>query len=293
MAFERNPAYKYKPLIGSELAKSLDIGLKERAAALFAECGVVPRLEILSNNGDHAPSQKYIDMKIRRGMELDFVVNKTFVDTSAQLTEKILELNADHAVHGIIVQLPLKDGEPYEDVVNKIAAPKDVDGLGHMPLYTPATALAIQHILKNNGLDYRQKRVALVGKGKLVNGPLYSEMIKDGASHVRVIEEYTPEAERQEILDDAFIVVTAVGKEVLDVDSFSDYTGRKVIVDAGTAEVKKDNGGKGVVGDVSEALRLHMPAHWFASETIGGVGPLTIRSLLGNTALAAERLTQE
>lgn len=286
----RNPEYIYQPLSGRELAAQLDIGLSARARDLYTRNGIAPRLEILSNNEDHAPSRKYMELKEKIGRKLGFIVNSNFVTSKSQLAERVEEFNLDTSVHGIIVQLPLSNNEPFNDLVDSIAPSKDCDGLGRMPLYTPATPLAIKKILHGNGFDYIKKPVVLNGLGTLVNKPLLNEMQLEGARNVSVIDEHTQKDERYELLNKAFIIISAVGKEVLDANDFSkesfDHT--KVIVDAGTAEVKKPGGKSEIHGDVSESLRLQMPAHWYASESIGGVGPLTIRSLLGNVALSAE-----
>ena len=295
MAIERNPEYKYQPLSGRELATQLDIGLLARATDLRRRHGVTPRLEILSNNEAHGPSLKYVGMKEKVGKRLGFIVNSNYVTTSSQLDDSIHEFNLNPEVHGIIVQLPLKDDEPFSDLVNNIAPTKDVDGLGRMPLYAPATPTAIRRILRGNGFDYVKKPTVLNGLGTLVNLPLLGEMQQEGAHHVSVIDEHTPKDERYEQLNEAFIIISAVGKEVLDVGDFSieAFEHTKVIVDAGTAEVKKGGGEKVIHGDVTEELRLRMPDHWFASESIGGVGPLTIRSLLANVALSAESLVEQ
>jgi len=282
------PEYRYQPLSGRDIAAQLDKGLQLSATDLRTGYGIIPRLEILSNNGGHGPSKQYVGLKQKVGTKLGFEVNTHFVDSSDQLREMVHDFNTDKNVHGIIVQLPLKDGEAPEEVVNHIAAKKDVDGLGRRPEFDPATPSAILKLLHGHGIIYHHKPTALVGRGKLVGAPLYRMMREQGARHIQVIDEFTSAEEKKAILNDAFVVISAVGKKVLDATSFDDYTRPKVIVDAGTAEE-----GNVIVGDVTDELREAMPEHWCATDKIGGVGPLTIRRLLRNVALAAESRIDE
>jgi 5,10-methylene-tetrahydrofolate dehydrogenase/methenyl tetrahydrofolate cyclohydrolase len=286
MTTERNPDYKYRSLLGTEIGKKREVGLEMRALYLNTQFGVIPRLEILSNNEAHLPSQKYMNMKANVGRRLGFTVNTSFATSSDELLEKIHGFNIDPTVHGVMVQLPLRDNEAPDGVVNTIKAEKDVDGLGRTPAFDPATPAAILELMHGHGLDYRRSPVALIGRGRLVGAPLYKRMIENGAHNVDVIDIDTLPEERAAILDHALIVVSAVGKKVLDVSSFSDYEAPKIIIDAGTA-----GEGDKVVGDVTDDLRLRAPEHWYMTETTGGVGPLTIRELLSNVATAAEMWT--
>src|SRR5690606_9920788 len=104
----------------------------------------------------------------------DDILIETLVETldEAEMPAAIERLNADESVHGIIVQLPLRDPALTDEIVNIIAPEKDVDGLGGDALFPSATAEAIDWLLAGYGVQLAGKKLTLVGHGRLIGAPL-------------------------------------------------------------------------------------------------------------------------
>lgn len=195
----------------------------------------------------------------------------------AGILATIDELNARDDVHGVIVQLPLADHTQTEQVVQRVSADKDVDGLGSMPKFDPATPIAITWLLAAYGVELAGKRVALVGNGRLVGAPL-ARMWRASGYDVTVYD--SKSADMAAALKEYAVIVTATGVPGL-ITSDMVQIGATV-VDAGTAA---EHGG--VVGDVAASVRERDDLTITPEK--GGVGPLTIAALLDNVITAARR----
>jgi methylenetetrahydrofolate dehydrogenase (NADP+)/methenyltetrahydrofolate cyclohydrolase len=174
-------------------------------------------------------------------------------------------------VHGIVVQLPLKVVD--EEILGLLSPEKDVDGLNGG--FDSATAEAVNWLLSGHGIDLDGKRVAIVGRGRLVGGPL-AEMWGDSGLDVSVLRK----GDDLSVLKDFDVVVSATGVPGL-IKSEMVRSGA-VVVDAGTASER------GVqTGDVDEALRARNDV--VITPKIGGVGPLTVTVLFEHLLRAAKR----
>lgn len=263
-----------KELNGRELAGFIKERQAKDVRRLKQSLGVAPKLVIVYTL-EHGPSLTYMGMKKRYGEDIGAAVDVHFVEQSE--VKKLLEtLNADPAVHGVIVQLPLADASQTDEVVNMIAPEKDVDGLGEAAPYTPATPMAILWLLAGYNVDLEKSRIALVGRGKLVGAPLIKIFTESGYNF-ELIHSQTPNT--KELLLESDVIITATGRAGLITPDMIKQGA--TVVDAGVAGEK----GK-TVGDLDPAV--YERDDLTITPTKGGVGPLTICALFENTIRAAE-----
>lgn len=257
--------------------KSLASYIKERQAAevraLRQAAGVQPRLAIVLTV-DNPIINVYVRVKKRYGADIGVEVEVHEVKQPA-VPALLKKLNADPAVHGVIVQLPLADPDQTDEVVNQVAPQKDVDALGRAAIFDPATPMAILWLLAGYNVDLKDKQILLVGRGKLVGAPL-ERMLKASGLEVAVIDsktvDLTSAARRADIL------VTATGKHgVIDAEMLKPGA---VVVDAGVASEE----GK-TVGDLAPDVYQRQDITITPSK--GGVGPLTVCALFENVIRAA------
>jgi methylenetetrahydrofolate dehydrogenase (NADP+)/methenyltetrahydrofolate cyclohydrolase len=205
-----------KILNGLELAGFIKERQAKDVRRLKQSLGVAPKLVIVYTL-EHGPSLTYMGMKKRYGEDIGAAVDVHFVEQSE--VKKLLEtLNADPAVHGVIVQLPLADASQTDEVVNMIAPQKDVDGLGEAAPYTPATPMAILWLLAGYNVDLEKSRIALVGRGKLVGAPLIKIFTESGYNF-ELIHSQTPNT-KELLLEqprprESQMVIGLIGKNIL------------------------------------------------------------------------------
>ncbi len=262
-----------RELNGSELASFI----KERQAkvvrGLIQHDHVQPKLAILQCIDDPVINT-YVRLKKSYGVDIQVEVESYMIEQS-QLSQKITELNGDDSVHGIIVQLPLSDTAETEKIVNQVNYLKDVDALGVKSVYDPATPLAINWLLAGYNIEPKDKKIVIIGRGKLVGAPLYKQYIELGYD-VEVIDRSTPDI-AQDVLN-ADIIITATGSPgIIHSDMISDGA---VVVDAGVAS----EDGK-ALGDLHESA--YEREDLIMTPVKGGVGPLTVCALFENVLLAA------
>lgn len=246
---------------------------------------------------------KYVDLKRQYGEDIGIEVVDEFVDESDP-TERLKKLHevvraaaTDDSVSGIIVQLPLIDQDTTDEIVADIPAIKDVDGLsntysdlvehedGLITIDNPdtrerhfdsATATAILWLLAGHNIDFENKHIAVVGRGKLVGKPLMSMWTKSGNA-VHVFHRGSDFSK----LKDFDVIVTATGAPHLITNEM--IRPGAVVVDAGTASEQ----GK-LVGDISDEIRARNDLGAITPK-VGGVGPLTINVLFENVIIAASK----
>ena len=189
--------------------------------------------------------------------------------SAADAEEKLRAAAEDENVTGIIVQLPLKVCSM--DILDLIPFEKDVDGLRGET--DTATAMAIHWLLTSYGVDLQEKKLAIVGRGKLVGAPL-EKMWTESNYDVTVFHK----GDDLNTLADYDVVVTATGVPGLIKTEMIKYGG--VVVDAGTAS----EGGV-IKGDLDEAVRERDDLT--ITPKIGGVGPLTVSMLFEHVLQAA------
>ena len=194
--------------------------------------------------------------------------------SSDEIREKILEANADTEIDGMILQLPITEKEKTDELTYLIASEKDVDGLSSHSDFDSATATAINWLLTGYDIKLDGKRIAIVGRGKLVGAPL-ERMFKNSGLDVTVFHRGDDLNE----LTNYDVIITATG--VPELIKTEMIRAGSVIVDAGTAS----EGGV-IVGDIEEAIRKREDLTALTPK-IGGVGPLTVTCLFDHVIQAA------
>lgn len=232
---------------------------------------------VIVRDSDNPVITKYVGLKCRYGEDIGVEVVDLKVEPTAEaLKQAVQGANQDETVSGIIVQLPLINTKITEEVLAEIAPEKDVDGLSEKGTFDSATATAINWLLTGYSIDLQQKKIAIVGRGRLVGRPLASMWGKSGLN-VEVFHRGSDFSK----LHDYEVIVTATGVPDLITDEM--VRSGAIIVDAGTAS----EGGK-LVGDISDEIRERTDISAITPK-IGGVGPLTVGVLFENVLMAAER----
>jgi methylenetetrahydrofolate dehydrogenase (NADP+)/methenyltetrahydrofolate cyclohydrolase len=265
-----------KTLNGLELAGYIKARQAKQVRALRQAWKVFPRLAIVQM-GEHHVINKYAKLKSVYGE--DILIDVDVIDTTpADILNKIELLNKDETVHGIIIQLPLADKSLTNEALNAVLPIKDVDGLGEKSTYIPATVAAIDWLLGGYNVDLTAKKIAIIGKGKLVGAPL-AKLWKNAGYNVTVCD--TKTVDLKDVLKDMDVIVTATGVPGL-VKGDMVKTGA-VVVDAGTASLN----GK-IIGDLADDVRKRPDLT--LTPVIGGVGPLTVAALFDSVIHAAQKV---
>ena len=273
---------------GTALAHQIRQQVQGRTAALKAR-GVQPALHILLV-GDDPASQVYTRHKVADSTEtgLAATLERHPADLpEAALLARIAALNADPAVHGILVQLPLPAHMNAHKVIEAIAPAKDVDGfhvqsagalMTGLPGFWPCTPHGCLKMLDAIGYDLRGKHAVVIGRSNIVGKPMALMLLQRDAT-VTICHSRTANLKAQTLQAD--VIVAAVGKRnVLTADMVKPGA---VVIDVG---MNRNEQGK-LCGDV-DFDGVREVASWI-TPVPGGVGPMTRAMLLVNTLEAAER----
>jgi len=261
-------------LNGAELAEFIMDRQARQVRNLKQEHHTNPRLVVLMSDEASESSSVYVRMKQRYADDIGVVVDVIHVPETELITQVTIA-NNDSNTHGIIVQLPLKEVSQTEEICNKIDSNKDVDGLGNDAIFTGATAEAIDWLLAGYNVNLPDKKITLLGYGKLVGQPLEKLWRAQGREVTVVdIDTIDPRSVLQE--SDIIIAATGVPRRL----TSEDVKHGAVVVDAGTAS----EGGV-LVGDIDESLRARTDVSMTPQK--GGVGPLTIAVLFDHVIQAA------
>ena len=261
--------------------------------------GKIPHLAAVLVGHDGA-SETYVANKIK-ACELVGVKSTLirFEETVSQeeLLNKVDDLNNDSDIDGFIVQLPLPDHISEHKVIEAIDPRKDVDGIhpvnvGRMvmglPAFISATPAGILELLKRYNIDPSGKNCVIIGRSNIVGRPLsilLSQKRDMGNATVTVC--HTKTRNLEEICNKADIIVVALGSPgFLKGDMVKEGA---IVIDVGTSRIKSDKTKSGwkVMGDVR--FEEVAPKCSYITPVPGGVGPMTIASLLRNTLLASGR----
>ncbi|MEZ4249140.1 MAG: bifunctional methylenetetrahydrofolate dehydrogenase/methenyltetrahydrofolate cyclohydrolase FolD [Polyangiales bacterium] len=277
-------------LDGKAIAAVVRGEVKERAEAFAAKYGRRAGLHVVLVGEDPA-SQVYVRNKELAAGKAGLAgqVHRLPADTSQEDLEALVEkLNADPAIDGILVQLPLPAGLDAQPVLDRLAPEKDVDGLTPMsagllldgrPGLRPCTPSGCMRLLREAGLDdLSGKRAIVIGRSLLVGKPIALMLL---AKNATVTMAHSRTANLAEECARADIVVAAVGRPELVKGEW--IREGAVVIDVG---INRGDDGK-LVGDVAYAECAER-ASWI-TPVPGGVGPMTIAMLLDNTVTAAER----
>ena len=273
-------------LDGKATAKAVRADVAVGAAALSAQ-GRPPGLTVVLV-GDDPASQVYVRSKDKAATEAGFVVNtiRLAADSAQSEVESVVEgLNADDAVDGILVQLPLPKGLDSDAVVDRIAPEKDVDGLTAAnvarlsmgrPGLVPCTPSGCVEILDRHGIDLSGKDVVVIGRSQLVGKPFAQLALARNAT-VTICHSRTKDLAQH--CRNADVIVAAVGvRELVQGDWVKEGA---VVLDVG---INRNDEGK-LVGDVHYASAAARASA--ITPVPGGIGPMTIAMLLANTLQAS------
>lgn len=273
-------------LDGKALAKDLQAEIKKEVA-LLAQKGIVPSLAVILVGSD-AASQTYVNMKAKacKNVGITSILHEMPQNISqADLLNMIANLNANANLDGILVQLPLPRHINTYEILESVAPLKDVDGFhtqnsgklfSGISGFVPATPLGVMSLLAHYDIALQGRDVCIVGASNIVGKPLAALMLNAGATisvchiHTRDLSFYTRNAD---------IVCVGVGKpNLIKADMIKEGA---VVVDIGITRLES---GK-IVGDVD--FESVAPKCSFITPVPGGVGPMTIASLLQNTIRSA------
>lgn len=240
--------------------------------------------------GENPASQIYVRNKKKTAEKLG--INSLSIEYPADISEnellsKIQELNNDKNITAILVQLPLPEHINKNKIIDAILPQKDVDGLtpynlgklfsGEEPYVYPCTPKGILLLLDEYNIELDGKNVVVVGRSNLVGKPVAQMLLKRNAT-VTMCHSHTKNL--SEITKTADIVVSAVGKNVIGEKMLKSNC---VIIDVG---IFRDENGK-ISGDVDFENVSKISA--YISPVPGGVGPMTIASLMLNTVELAKK----
>lgn len=280
-------------LDGKAYAKQMEAELAERVAKLKQDSGRTPILATILV-GDDPASATYVKMKgnacQRVGMD-SLKVAMPQATTTEQLLAKIAELNNNPDVHGILLQHPVPSQIDERACFDAIALAKDVDGVtclgfGNMamgePAYGSCTPQGIMYLLEKNGVELAGKHAVVVGRSAILGKPM-AMMLLNANCTVTICHSRTQNL--AQLVKQADIVVGAVGKpELIKKDWIKSGA---VVVDAGFHPRTHADGTSGGVGDI-ELTGIEAIASSY-TPVPGGVGPMTINTLIRQTVEAAEK----
>ena len=279
-----------KIIDGKAIAADLRAAIKAETQRLIATHGLVPGLAVVLLGEDPA-SKSYVTSKSRAVLEvgmrpLDHLLP---ADTNeSQLLALLHKLNADPAVHGILVQLPIPPRISTQRVVTSIDPAKDVDGfhplnagrlVTGLPALTPCTPLACVRLIKAIDGSLAGRDALMVGRSHIVGNPLSQLLLKENATvtiaHTRT-RDLPALCRRAEIL-----CVAIASAEFIRGDWIRPGA---TVIDIGISRITA-GGRSRIVGDVNFAEALRVAGA--ITPVPGGVGPMTIACLLVNTLRAA------
>ena len=269
--------------VAEAILKKLEIEIKEK--------NLKPSLAIILANNNPA-SRIYVTNKIKAAQKVG--VNAKLYEFSekkgSECLKKIHQLNDDSLVNGIIIQYPVYESWNFDDFEHEINLEKDVDGFRKDSPYTGATALAVWEMLtafayeegfKKTEEFLNGKRIVVLGKGKTAGGPTIKLLQSKGFEVESVIRETE---NPDQIIKKGDIIISATG--VKNIVNKTNVKKGAYVIGVGVGK-ELINGEHKIYGDINQEeieklAKLYCP-------TIGGIGPLTIVSLLKNVVDASKR----
>ncbi len=277
-----------KIIDGLGVARELREAIRTRVGALAGR-GITPGLAVILV-GDTPASKLYVRNKLRACSDVGIrtqVVGFPETVTQSEILDRIHALNADRAIHGILVQLPLPRHIQVRPILEAIAAEKDVDGfnlynVGGLVIgdtvFPPCTPYGVMKLLDYENIPVTGRNATVVGASNIVGKPMALMFLEREATvtvcHIKTrdLREYTALAD---------ILVVAAGRPNLVTPEM--VRPGAVVIDVG---INRSSDGH-FVGDVDfEGVRRKAS---YITPVPGGVGPMTVTMLLENTVVAAER----
>ena len=278
---------------GKKIAEEIQNEIAAKVAVLKERGKKIPHLAAILVGNDGA-SETYVAGKVKACEKVGF--NSTLIrlpetTSETELLGKVNELNNNKDIDGFIIQLPLPKHISEQRIIEAVSPAKDVDGfhpvsigklaLG-MPTFVSATPMGIMQLLERYKIETAGKHCVVVGRSNIVGTPvslLMSRNTYPGNSTVTITHSKTKNI--KEILKTADIIIVALGKaEFLTGDMVKEGA---VVIDVGITRIKSDKTQSGykLLGDVK--FDEVAPKCSYITPVPGGVGPMTITSLLLNT----------
>ena len=279
-------------LDGNALAQKLRAGFKQEADQLAAQ-GIRPGLAVILVGEDPA-SQVYVRNKVNACAQAGFHSEKHSYPAdveAATVFAKIAELNADPAIHGILVQLPLPKHFDADAVLEAIAPEKDVDGfraenvgalMQGKPCFIPCTPYGAMKFFEDAGITLRGKEAVIVGRSNIVGKPMAMLLMHAGAT-VTICHSQTQDLKAH--CRRADILVAAIGKPKMITGDM--VNPGAVVIDVGINRLQDGPDAGKLCGDVDFDSAKEVAS--YITPVPGGVGPMTITMLLANTLESAQR----
>ncbi len=277
-------------LDGKKVASKLKDEIKEKVSNLE----IKPGLAVICI-GDDPASQIYVKLKRKLCEELGIYIEEHNFDkcvTQTELLELIDDLNEDDSIHGILLQSPIPYHLNILELFEKISPKKDVDGFNSVNVgklsqgqdcFVPCTPLGIMRILKEYNIEIEGKNCVVVGRSNIVGRPM-AQLLINANGTVTVCHSKTKNL--GEITKTADILIVAVGRpEFITADMVKDGA---IVVDVGVNRIENS---KKIRGDVDfENVKDKCS---YITPVPGGVGPMTIITLMSNLLKAYESLTND
>jgi methylenetetrahydrofolate dehydrogenase (NADP+)/methenyltetrahydrofolate cyclohydrolase len=280
---------------GKQIALDIRAEVADEAAELVDK-GVTPGLATVLV-GDDPASAVYVRSKRKACAEAGIKAWDHDLPASTpqqDLLDLLADLNADEAVHGILVQLPLPEHIDEQAVLEAVAPDKDADGfhpmnlgrlLAGQRLVAPATPAGIQELLIRSNVETAGAEVVIVGRSNIVGKPLAALLMQKGpGANATVTVCHTGTRDLAEHTRKADILVAAIGRAHA-------ITGPMIQPGATVIDVGINRTDDGLVGDVDFVAAKEIAAR--ITPVPGGVGPMTIAILLRNTVALARRTLQD
>lgn len=285
----------YTLIDGRKVSSDIKNEISQRVSERKLQGRKIPHLAIILI-GDDGASQTYVDNKVKACKSVGFhYTMMRFADTISEerLMKHIDHVNNDDDVDGFIVQLPLPPHISVERITENIRSDKDVDGftnhnfgsiMSKHPLLMPATPFGVMELLRRYNIQTEGKHAVVVGASRIAGAPLSMMLTEQGHATVTICHKYTKDLATY--TRSADILLVAVGKPGLVTADM--VKAGAVVVDIGTTRVEGPEYPKGwaIKGDVD--FNNVAPKASFITPVPGGVGPMTIASLLLNTLRATE-----
>ena len=264
--------------------KKVSLKILEQVKSTVAKSDRTPHLVVILV-GDDVASRIYVKNKQKAAQYVGIkstVINLPVTVTENELLEKIQQLNSDNDITGILVQLPLPEHIDRNKVIMAISPKKDVDGftpenvgrlaIGMEPYYYPATPQGVLMLLDEYNIQIEGKDAVVIGRSNIVGKPMMQMLLKRNAT-VTVCHSYSKDLGDK--IKTADIVISAVGKKIVRCKMVKKNS---CIIDVG---IFRDTNGQ-LTGDVDFDYISNSVG--YISPVPGGVGPMTIASLMYNAS---------
>lgn len=288
-----------KLIDGKAIAAQIKIEIAEEVRQIVANGGKTPHLAAVLVGHDGG-SETYVASKVKTCEEVGFKSSLIRFEndvTEKELLDKVEELNQDPDIDGFIVQLPLPKHISEQKVIEAINYRKDVDGfhpinVGRMsiglPCFVSATPAGILELLKRYNIETTGKNCVILGRSNIVGKPMATLLMQKGnPGDCTVTVCHSRTKDIKAFCKEADIIVVALGSpEFLKADMVKEGA---VVIDVGTTRVPSDKTKSGfkLTGDVK--FDEVAPKCSYITPVPGGVGPMTIMSLMKNTLLAGKK----